>query len=79
MSEANNKSRETVEHLCMNCEYFDGGGLKMVLAARAGGDVVHGDCLNSGGPSFETTSADSCSFFYPDSGTWPSDDDATWA
>lgn len=65
--------------MCMNCEYFDGGGEKEVLAARAGEKVVHGDCLNTKGTSFETSSSDSCAFFYPDSVTWPDDDDGTGA
>ncbi len=72
------KEIEDVQHLCMNCEYFDGGGSKTVLAAREGKRVVHGDCLNRRGPRFETRSIDSCAFFFLDSGTWPSDDDATW-
>lgn len=66
---------ETVEPLCMNCEYFD--ALGSVLEARSGNIIVHGDCVNIFVPSVEITSADSCGHFVPDSYTWPSDND-TW-
>ena len=60
-----------LEPLCVNCEYFDGGGLKKVLDARVYGEVLHGDCGNSKAPNFETRSIDTCQEFYPDSTTWP--------
>ena len=70
---AKGSSEIPVQALCMNCEYFDGGGMALVAAARESYDVLHGDCLNRKGPNFETKSTDTCSFFYLDSTTWPAE------
>lgn len=58
----------TRERACVHCEYFDGGGARKVERAIASGEVLHGDCLNSLSPRFETTSAMTCDHFFEDSG-----------
>jgi len=52
---------------CAWCEYFDGGGLALVEAARATGKIVHGDCHNSASDRFTTDSIDTCPAFHMDS------------
>lgn len=65
-------SDRVIQALCVNCEYFDGGGMAKVSKARETMfPPLHGDCGHRNGPNFETTSTDTCSFFLPDSSTWP--------
>ncbi len=51
---------------CAFCEYFDGGGERIVDTARYDDAVVHGDCLCNKSPRFEKTSRMTCSFWYFD-------------
>lgn len=50
-------------HACARCEYFDGGGERLVSQAVAGLRVIKGDCLNSLGPTFQTNSHETCGYF----------------
>jgi len=50
---------------CAYCEYFDGGGEKLVkLARRANAKTLHGDCLCDKSPRFETKSNQTCDAFF---------------
>lgn len=49
---------------CSFCEYFDGGGMRLVEDARIKGISLVGDCLNSDSPRFQTSSLDTCACFY---------------
>lgn len=49
-----NKTQQNHE-TCAWCEYFDGGGLKRVEAARQG-PAISGDCLSPSGARFEPMS-----------------------
>lgn len=53
------------EHFCAFCEYFDGGGEKHVLAARAG-ERIAGDCLNNRSPYFTVWGDQGCPEFFAD-------------
>lgn len=53
---------------CARCEYFDGGGERLVSSALRGEKVVQGDCLNSAAPRFQTGSHDTCPQFFPATG-----------
>lgn len=48
------------DHICANCEYFDGGGERAVQNAIKIGVSLHGDCLNRSSPRFQTYSNDTC-------------------
>ena len=52
---------------CAYCEYFDGGGIRKVEHARKTGETLHGDCLNSLSPRFQTYASQTCDHFYRDS------------
>lgn len=56
------------KNICSYCEYFDAGGLAKAERSRASGELLHGDCLNSLSPRFETTSAMTCDHFFADTG-----------
>lgn len=56
--------------LCINCEYFDGGGL--MADGRPKND--NGDCLNRASPRFTTTVEGTCREFFPCSSRWPDAD-----
>lgn len=55
------------QRVCVNCEYFDGGGQRKVEQARKTGNTLGGDCLNPGSSRFETKSDQTCPVFFPDS------------
>jgi len=59
-------SAETSPRICAFCEYFDGGGERLVLAARAGAKLL-GDCHCRYSPRFTTASDDTCNEFVLDS------------
>ncbi len=53
--------------ICAYCEHFDGGGEKLVRTAREEhAKVLHGDCLCNRSPRFETTSDETCNYFFRD-------------
>jgi hypothetical protein len=56
-----------IDAICANCEYFDGGGLGADNKSRK----VHGDCLNSYSPRFETSAHMTCGQFFPCTVRWP--------
>jgi hypothetical protein len=56
--------------LCINCEYYDGGGLRQSGVPFS----LHGDCLNSRSPRFQTTADQTCKEFFPCSTRWPDSD-----
>jgi hypothetical protein len=56
---------------CSTCEYFDGGGENAVRRAIEGGKSLHGDCLNSGSPRFQTSSdSGACDVYCSESEEW---------
>lgn len=48
------------QRICLTCEYFDGGGQKLVNDAKLSGEPLHGDCLCSASPRFQTWSNQFC-------------------
>lgn len=62
---AASQRRPTVGASCLTCEYFDGGGLKVITRAAEDSTLLHGDCLNRRSPRFETNSDFHCDMWEP--------------
>lgn len=50
---------------CANCEYFDGGGERLVKQAVMTSTPLLGDCHNRLSPRYQTYSNDTCVYWFP--------------